>query len=127
MYIVGGHISEVKNKAVRGMTINDCTKDELKTIIERLTVVDKSRLNTILSEIAYARVKKKLDEAERWGQIADSWRQKYVNFLKKHEGKKLIDIPITEIKAADQCLKEADRADRQYNKIMKGVDAYETK
>ena len=109
------------------MTINDCTKDELKTIIERLTVLDKSRLNTILSEIAYARVKKKLDEAERWSEVADSWRQKYVEFLKKHQGKKLIDIPIAEIKEADQCLKEAQRADSQYNKIMKEVDAYGTK
>lgn len=109
------------------MTINECTKEELKIIIERLTVLDKYRLNTILNEIEYDRVKVKLNTAERWSEVADSCRQKYVEFLKKHEGKKLIDIPVNEIKEAEQCLKDAERADREYNRLMKEVDAYGTK
>lgn len=116
-------------KAVQAMTINDCTKDELKTIIKRLTFFqgDKYRLNSILNEIEYGRVQKKLNEAESWSEVADSCRQKYVEFLKKHEGKKLIDIPVNELKEMEQCLKDAEKADRQYNKIMKEVDAYGTK
>lgn len=111
------------------MTINECTIDELKIIIERLTFFenDKYRLNTILNEIEYDRVKEKLNTAERWSEVADSCRQKYVEFLKKHEGKKLIDIPVNEIKEAEQCLKDAERADREYNRLMKEVDAYGTK
>lgn len=111
------------------MTINDCTKEELKIIIKRLTFFqgDKYRLNTILNEIEYGRVQKKLNEAERWSEVADSCRQKYVEFLKKHEGKKLIDIPVNEIKEAEQCLKDAEKADKEYNRLMKEVDAYGTK
>lgn len=111
------------------MTINDCTNEELKIIIKRLTFFqgDKYRLNTILNEIEYSRIQKKLNEAERWSEVADSCRQKYVEFLKKYEGKKLINIPVNEIKEAEQCLKDAERADREYNRLMKEVDAYGTK
>lgn len=109
------------------MTINECTKDELKIIIKRLTVLDKYRLNTILNEIEYDRVKVKLNTAERWSEVADSCRQKYVEFLKKYEGKKLIDIPVNELKEMEQCLKDAEKADREYNRLMKEVDAYGTK
>lgn len=108
------------------MTLDECTKDELKIIIKRLTFFqgDKYRLNTILNEIEYGRVKKKLNEAKRWEQVANDCRQRYVEFLKKHEGKKLIDIPIDEIKKADRYLIEAGKADKEYDKLIKEVDNY---
>lgn len=111
------------------MTINDCTKEELKNIIKRLTFFqgDKYRLNIILNEIEYSRIKKKLDEAERLSQVADICRQRYVEILKKNEGKNLIDIPINEIKEAEQCLKDAEKADREYNRLTKEIDGYGTK
>lgn len=106
------------------MTLKECTKDELIFIIERLTRFDKYHLKTVLHELEYKRVKVKFSEAERWGKIADNCRQQYIEILKKHEGKKLIDIPVQEIKAADQCLKEAQKADEKHNKLIKEVDAY---
>ena len=108
------------------MTLHECTKSELIDIIKRLTRTDNYPLIRILGDIEYERVNKKLDEAERWGQVADSCRAKYIELLKHHEGKCLIDIPIEEIKAMEQCLKDAKTADNKYDKLMKEVDAYGT-
>ena len=106
------------------MTLKDCTKEELIWIIKRLTILDKYYLDRTLSDLEYERIKKKLAEAERWNQVADSCRQSYIEILKKHEGKKLIDIPINEIKEAERLLKDAERADKEYDKLIKEVDAY---
>jgi hypothetical protein len=106
--------------------LKDCTKDELLYIIKRLTHTDDYHLHRILSDMEYERVKKKLAEGEKWGQIADSYRKRYIELLEKHEGKHLIDVPIEDIKEMEKCLKDAKRADEKYNKCMKEVDAYGT-
>lgn len=108
------------------MTINDCTKDELKLIIERLTFFqsDKHRLITILNDIEYGRVKDKLEEAEHLSEIANDCRRRYIELLKKYKGKKMIDIPIDEIKKAEQYLEDAEKADKEYRKIIKEIDNY---
>ena len=109
------------------MTLKECTKDELISIIKRLTHFDDYQLKRILSDMEYERVKKKLGEADRWGQVADSCRQRYIEILKKHEEMRLIDVPIEDIKEMEQCLKDAKIADNKYDKLMKEVDAYGTK
>lgn len=106
------------------MTVKECTKDELIFIIERLTWFDTHHLHMILHDLEYERIKKKLAESERWSQIADSCRQKYIEILKKHEGKKVVDIPLSELKKAEQLLKDAEKADKEYTKLIKEVDAY---
>jgi hypothetical protein len=60
----------MERRKERGMTVRECTKEELFYIIERLTWLDKSVLNTALCEVEYNRVKKKLDEAEKWSKVA---------------------------------------------------------
>ena len=106
------------------MTLKSCTKEELIFIIQRLTIFDKHSLESALIDVEYDRVKKKLAEAERWAQVADSCRTKYIEFLKKYEGIKLTDVPIGEIKEAEECLKNAERADKAYDRLMKEVDSY---
>ena len=39
----------------------------------------------------------------------------------------MTDIPISEIKEAERLLKDADRADKEYNRLIKEVDSYGTK
>ena len=110
------------------MTLKECTKEELLFIIERFKNYAFSQgdywLHRCLHDLEYERVRKKLTEAEQWSQVADSCRQKYVAILKKYEGKRLIDIPISEIKEAEQCLIAAEKADKKYDELMKEVDAY---
>ena len=109
------------------MTLKDCTKEELIFIIQRMSLFDKYYLETALNDLEFERVKKKLADAERWSQIADDCRTKYIGFLKRHEGRKLTDIPISEIKEAERLLKDAERADKEYNRLIKEVDSYGTK
>lgn len=106
------------------MTLYECTKAELIDIIKRLTHTDDYHLKIILGDMDYERVKKKLDEAERWNQVADSCRSKYIEILKHHEGKRLIDVPIEDIKVMEQCLKDAEIADNKYDKLIREVNDY---
>ena len=110
------------------MTLKECTKEELIFIINRFKFYAFSQgdyyLQNCLHDLEYKRVKKKIDEAENWSKVADGCRQRYIEILKKHEGKKLVDIPLSDLKEAEQCLKDAERADKKYNELMKKVDAY---
>lgn len=106
------------------MTLKDCTKQELIFIIERLSFFNKPHLKSLLHDVEYGRVKKKLAEAERWSEVADSCRQRYFEIMKKYAGKKLTDVPMSDIEEADKALKDAEKADKQYDKLMKEVNAY---
>ena len=106
------------------MTLNNCTKKELISIIKQLTWLNDSHLKTILISVEYERVKEKIKKAEHYSEIADSNREKYIEFLKKYSGSKVTDIPTDEIEQAEQHLKAAEKADKEYNKLMKEVDAY---
>lgn len=110
------------------MTLKECTKEELMFIINRFKHYAFSQgdyyLQRCLHDLEYERAKKKIAEAENWSKVSDSCRQRYIEIMKKYEGAKLIDIPISELKEAEQCLKDAERADKKYVKIMKEVDEY---
>lgn len=108
------------------MTLKDCTKEELISIIQEITRFDKTSLRFAISHVEYGRIRKKLADAERWSQVSDSCRTKYIEFLKKYEGIKIADIPIDELEEAKECLENADRADKEYNRLIKEVDAYES-
>ena len=109
------------------MTLEECTREELVFVIKQISRWHKGDLECALADVEYERIKKKLASAENWGKIADNCRTRYVELLKKHEGKKLIDIPIEDIKEMEQCLAQARKADKQYDKLMKEVDAYGNK
>lgn len=110
------------------MTLKECTKEELMFIIKRFKQYALSQgdfyLQRCLGDLEYERVKKKIAEAERWSQVSDSCRQRYVEILKKYEDAKSFDMPISEFKEAEQCLKDAQRADKKYDELMREVDAY---
>ena len=106
------------------MTLNNYTKEELITIINRLSFLDKSHLERILRDIEYERVRKKIDKADKLAKIANENRKKYAEFLEKYQRVKITDIPACEIEEADKYLTAAKRADKEWNKLMKEVDAY---
>lgn len=106
------------------MTVKECTKKELIYIIDKLTRLDKFRLNTLLNEVEYNRIKVKLAEAERFNQIADNCQEQYIEILKKYEGMRIVDIPIKELKEAEKLLKNAEAANKKADKLMKEVNDY---
>ena len=106
------------------MKLKECTKDELIFIIQRLTILDKRCLESALIDVEYQRVRDKLAEAERWAEIAKQNRDRYCEFLKKYAGKKRLDTPIEDLTEMQECLKNAENADKKYDKLMREVDAY---
>lgn len=103
------------------MTLNDCTKAELIFVIERLQLWNQSQTHFVqcaLNDVEEQRDKKKLEEAEKLSAYACKRRQEYIDLLAPYEGKRLIDIPDSVIKKADAAMKEAQKADSKWNKIM---------
>lgn len=108
------------------MTLEKCTKEELIFIIQRLTIFDKHGLESALNDVEYQRVRDKIAEAERWAKVASDNRNRYTELLKKYAGKKILDTPIEDLNKMQECLKNAEKADKKYDKLMKEVDAYGT-
>lgn len=108
------------------ITLEECTKEELIFIIKHLTHFNKDSLNHALNDVEFQRVKKKLDEAERWSQVSDSCRKRYCEIAKKYAGKnmRVIEVPTEDLIEMNECLENAKKADRKYDKLMKEVDAY---
>lgn len=104
------------------MTLKECTKEELIYIINRLTDRQFSSnayyVEGILIDIEHKRSLKKISEAENWAIISHDARMKYSEFLKKYEGKRLVDIPTDEILKAEELIKTAERADKKYMQLM---------
>lgn len=104
------------------MTLQQCTKKELLYIFEQLPQRYMFKLdyyiNSILSDIEYQRESKKIDEAGKLADIAFSKRKEYAQLLKPYEGKKFADVPLDVLKKADNLMKEAQKADREYRKLM---------
>lgn len=104
------------------MTLQQCTKKELLYIFEQLPQRYMFKLdyyiNSILSDIEYQRETKKIDEAGKFADIAFSKRKEYAQLLKPYEGKKFADVPMDILKKADSLMKEVQKADKEYRKLM---------
>ena len=104
------------------MTLKQCSKQELLYVIEQLKKRYRFKLDfyidTILSDIEYQKETKKIDEAERFAKIAVSKRSEYAQLLKPYEGKTFGDIPLAVLTKASRLLKEAQKADEKYCKLM---------
>lgn len=111
------------------MTLNQCTKEELIFIINRMArrhcYTDqqmKCEIDRHLSDVVYRRQETMLKEAENWCKISHDCRLKYIDVLAPYDGKKLIDIPVDVIKEAEMFLKDAQYADKKWEECMRKVD-----
>ena len=104
------------------MTLKDCTKEELISIIDRFKdyAFDNGEyyLCRCLREIEHERELKRLDEADRWSEIAYQKRLAYCDLIRKYEGQKLTDIPSEVSQKAVALLKEAEAADKKYAHLV---------
>lgn len=108
------------------MKLKDCTKEELiycvNYIAGRIGMHNKDYyIESALGNVEYERKKKKLDKSEEFIQISSKKRNEYIALLKPYEGKKYADIPFEVLKKASALMKEAEKADKEYDKIMKEV------
>ena len=106
------------------MTLKDCTKEELiycvNYIAGRIGLHNKDYyIESALGNVEYERKKKKLDRTEELSQLSNKKRNEYINLLKPYDGKKYIDIPFDVLEKASALIREAEKADKEYDKIMK--------
>lgn len=103
------------------MTLTNCTKEELIFIIERLQLYNPSQKHFVLralNDVAMQREEKKLARADQFADLSFKKRQEYIDLLAPYEGKRLVDIPASVLKKADAAMREAQKADCRWNKIM---------
>lgn len=103
------------------MTLKDCTKEELIFVIKRLqfhNLFGSHYIQLALRDVEEERERKKIDEAKRISDYAFQKRQEFIDLLAPYEGKLLSDIPASVLEKADSAMKEAQKADRKWNKIM---------
>jgi len=104
------------------MELKDCTKEELISIIKRLSFSDTGWLKSILSDIEYERMRKKIQEAENWGKVAGAARDRYIEIVKEYQEGGNYSARL--LKEAQQCLKDAEMAERKEAKLMKEINSY---
>lgn len=75
-------------------------------------------LSMALMDVEQAREEKKLEEARQISAYAYQKRQEYIDLMAPYDGKRLVDIPSSVLKKADAAMREAQKADRKWNKIM---------
>lgn len=105
------------------MTLNQCTKEDLRWIIKRILQLacfnnQEWYLQRALSDLAFEKEKKKLDEADKIAAVAHEKRMEYYSLLEPYRGKPIAKIPKATINKALQLLKEADEADEKWDKMM---------
>lgn len=108
------------------MKLKDCTKAELIFVIKRLqmySLSDGHYIQLALRDVEAERDRRKFDEAKRLSNYSFQKRQEYIDLLAPYDGKRLVDIPDSVFNKASAAMREAEKADRKWNKIMEGADA----
>ena len=99
-----------------------CSKAELLYIIEKMCLwgmnAGQSHLRRALSDIKLEKELRRLDEADEYNKLAHSKRLKYIELLSSFEGKSVSEIPQAALEKAEKLRKEAQAADRKWNKLM---------
>jgi len=95
------------------------SKADLIWIIRRMTPLgDSWELMRAISDLECEKERQRLDEAEKIAKIAEEKRQAYIELLAPYDGKTIWDVPHEVLAKADKAIKEAEAADRKWNRLM---------
>lgn len=104
------------------MTLNDCTKAELLTIIEHLKRhllgSGDYHVKQALLEIEGHRNLAKLEKADKIADLAAQKRQEYIDLLSPYDGKSFGEIPFPVLSKAREAMVAAQKYDEEWNKLM---------
>ena len=106
------------------MTLKDCTKDELIYCVKYIAgqcglFKEDYYIESALANVKYKRDRKKLDRAEELKQLAAEKRKEYIRLLKPYNGMAYADVPIDVLRKSGKLMQEAQKADKEWDKIMK--------
>ncbi len=110
-------------KPHKKLTLNDCTKADLIWIVERvlqMTTLNNADyyLNRALSDLAYEKKRKCLEEAEK---VAEQHRQKcqeYIDILAPYDGKPVTDVPMDVLTKAKKAYDESVALDKKWSLLL---------
>ena len=104
------------------MTLKDCTKAELLEVIRQLCTHALGSgdyyVRLALNDIQRKRDERLFAEEKEMIKISANKRREYVEILRPYEGKRLTEIPMSVLEKADKALKEAEAADRKWEKLV---------
>ena len=102
--------------------LSDCNRKELLFVIDylkrNLFASGDYCLLGALREVECKREQKRYDEANKYNDIAYKKRIEAAEIINKYEGKRIADVPLSDLQRAQKCLKEAQEADRKYEALM---------
>lgn len=103
------------------------TKDELIWLVEHICYVSDPFggrwriLQDALADLDHRRRLAKIDEADEHARKASAAREKAAELMKKHEGKRFIDIDQKDLEKISAYMKEAQREDEAFLRKIKEV------
>ena len=106
------------------LTLNDCTKADLIWVINRaLQMASFGKgdyyIRRALSDLAYEKERKALDESEKIAEQSRHKWQEYTDILAPYDGKPIKDIPLDVLTRAQNVYDEAIALDKKWSKIMR--------
>jgi len=101
-------------------TMCQCTKAELLRVIDRARRHGLSdwAIKAALNDLELERLHKSTEEADRLNEFAHGKRMEYCDLMKPYDGWLIKEIPLDVLEKADALLKQAQEADRKWNKLM---------
>ena len=102
------------------MTLTDCTKEELLTIIDRLMLISPNayHVDRILNDLESERNERKYDKAGALLKTIREKTQAYIDLIGPWEGKPVMQIPKSVLDKGAQLLSEKENAEREWAKLM---------
>lgn len=104
------------------MTLKDLTKDELIFVVNEILKGHWPNQDYVLmralNEVKYRREVKHLEEAEKYGKIADDKRREYIELVGKYQGIPVMEIPPRVMDKLRKLIREAQEYDDKYLKLM---------
>lgn len=104
------------------MKLSDCTIADLLWVVKHLCSHYLSDgeyfLERTLNDLSFQKEQERLNEAEKYADIADSARKRWVSLMAPYDGWRLLDIPVDVIQEADAAMQEAKDADNKWQQLM---------
>lgn len=108
------------------MTLDNCTKEELIYIINRVVetccpnpIQRARKIQYFISEVEHRRTEKAFKEAGYWAKKAAEYRCKAFDLFSQYNAESIIDLPSVVFKEAKELFNNAQYADQKYFECMR--------